>query len=423
VNENTQSLYGFTEHPARAIALGELHARPALLLPESALALRYVFTFDEAYANSDHLLIAKLCKENGVEPPEAGARALQFNSGPVEIRWERHNEFVTYTLILSEAADQSVLDPIRDILITGQPGPLAACLRLFVRRLPVEAPLSATGGYACASLISQGRATLETNFTVNAQGMLDLVLSCRGLSGVETGALAQWALEFEQYRMLALIALPIARRVGSVVRDTEIQLASVTRKLAGQWIGDSTEAIYLELTDLAGKIEAEITASTYRFAAAQAYGAIVADRLARLDEQSLDERPTVGSFLSARFSPALRTYESMQAALQDLARRTARAADLIRTHIDLQLSRQNNDLLQALNRRTRQQIRLQQTVEGLSVAAVSYYVLGLIGYLLKGIKDAGYMTLDPSILTAAFVPIVVLALALAVRRIRKNHIS
>ena len=422
MSDHAQSLDGFIEHPARAIALGELHARPALRLPDSALALRYVFTFDAAYANSDHVLIAQLCQDNGVEPPEAGARALQFNSGPLEIRWERHNEFVTYTFILAEGADTSPLDRIRSKLISGQPGPLAACLRLYVRRLPQGSPLIGMGGYTCASLVSQGRATLETNFTVNDEGILDLVLTCRGLSGVETGGLAQWALEFEQYRMLALIALPIARRVGSVVRDTEIQLAIVTRKLAGQWIGDSTEAIYLELTDLAGKIEAEITASTYRFAAAQAYGAIVDDRLVRLDEQSLDERPTVGSFLSARFSPALRTYESMQAALQDLARRTARAADLIRTHIDLQLSRQNNDLLQALNRRTRQQIRLQQTVEGLSIAAVSSYVLGLIGYFLDGMKEAGYLPIDPAIVTAAFVPLVILALALAVRRIRKSHL-
>ena len=405
MSDHAQSLDGFIEHPARAIALGELHARPALRLPDSALALRYVFTFDAAYANSDHVLIAQLCQDNGVEPPEAGARALQFNSGPLEIRWERHNEFVTYTFILAEGADTSPLDRIRSKLISGQPGPLAACLRLYVRRLPQGSPLIGMGGYTCASLVSQGRATLETNFTVNDEGILDLVLTCRGLSGVETGGLAQWALEFEQYRMLALIALPIARRVGSVVRDTEIQLASVTRKLAGQWIGDSTEAIYLELTDLAGKIEAEITASTYRFAAAQAYGAIVDDRLVRLDEQSLDERPTVGSFLSARFSPALRTYESMQAALQDL-----------------QLSRQNNDLLQALNRRTRQQIRLQQTVEGLSIAAVSYYVLGLIGYFLDGMKEAGYLPIDPAIVTAAFVPLVILALALAVRRIRKSHL-
>jgi uncharacterized membrane-anchored protein len=111
----------------------------------------------------------------------------------------------------------------------------------------------------------------------------------------------------------------------------------------------------------------------------------------------------------------------MQSALQDLARRTARAADLIRTRIDLQLSRQNIELLQTLNQRTKLQMRLQQTVEGLSVAAVSYYVLGLIGYLAKGSKEAGLSNIEPGIVIAALMPIVVFTLALAVLRVRRSH--
>ena len=412
---------GFIEHPARAIALGELHARPALLLPGAATILRIVFAFEASYATRDDALIGELCRDAGVEPPPSGARALQFSMGALAARWERHNEFATYTFISATEMDPSEWTRLQQRLIKAQPGPLAASLRLTVRRMPSDAPLTGVGGFTCASLVSKGRATLETSFAVDDEGILDLVLTCRGLSDVEAGSIAQWTLEFEQYRMLALIALPIARRVGSVVRDTEIMLAGVTRRLAGQRIGDGTEPIYLELTDLAGKIEAEIAASTYRFAAARAYGAIVDDRLGRLDERPLDERPTIGSFLSTRLSPALRTYESMHAALQDLARRTARAADLIRTHIDLQLSRQNNDLLQGLNRRTRQQLRLQQTVEGLSVAAVSYYVLGLVSYFARGLKEAGYLPIDPTTLTAALVPVVVLVLALAVRRIRRGH--
>jgi uncharacterized membrane-anchored protein len=111
----------------------------------------------------------------------------------------------------------------------------------------------------------------------------------------------------------------------------------------------------------------------------------------------------------------------MHLALQDLARRTARAADLIRTRIDLQLARQNVELLGTLNQRTKLQTRLQQTVEGLSVAAVSYYTIGLLSYLVKGIHDFFHITLDPTVIVAALVPLIVLGVWLAVSSIRRKH--
>ncbi len=41
------------------------------------------------------------------------------------------------------------------------------------------------------------------------------------------------------------------------------------------------------------------------------------------------------------------------------------------------LEAQNQTLLASMDRRARLQLRLQQTVEGLSVAAICYYVVGL----------------------------------------------
>jgi uncharacterized membrane-anchored protein len=411
---------GFVAHPARDAALEELHARPSLSIAGEACVARFVFVYEAQYAGRDHELISALCGEAGVEPPGPGARALHFTWKSLETRWERHNEFVTYTFI-SHGGPKRSFETARARLQEAQPGPLVTGLRLAVHRAPPGATVRAIGGFTCASLVSNERAIVETSFQADVNGMVDISLSCSDLSPGQTGALAQWALEFETYRMLALIALPIARKVGAMVRDTEILLGELTRRLADQKIGESTEALYLQLTELAGRIEAEITSSTYRFAAARAYGAIVEDRLSRLGERSLDERSTVGSFLVTRLTPALRTCESMQSALQDLARRTARAADLIRTRIDLQLSRQNIELLQTLNQRTKIQMRLQQTVEGLSVAAVSYYILGLIGYLAKGAKEAGLSNIEPGIVIAALMPIVVLSLAFAVLRVRRSH--
>jgi uncharacterized membrane-anchored protein len=409
----------FMEHPARAAALEELHARPSLRLPGAAQIMRLVFAFDQSFAGRDDALIASLCAESNLPGPAQRARAMRFTWRGLEARWERHNEFVTYTFIAHDGDTAGRLAQARERLQGEQPGPLVAALRLIVRK--GEKPAPTGDAFACASLLGAEKAVLETSFQTEADGLVTIALSCSELWPAEIGALAQWALEFETYRTLALLALPIARRVGAMVRDTELLLGGLTRKLADQKRDDDAESLYRQLTELAGRIEAETASSTYRFAAARAYGDIVQDRLARLAERPLDARPMVGAFLTTRLTPALRTCQSMEIALQDLARRTARAADLIRTRIDLDLSRQNVELLRTLNQRTKLQMRLQQTVEGLSVAAVSYYVLGLVGYLAKGAKDAQLVTQDPSVVVAALMPVVVLAIAWAIRRVRRGH--
>ena len=58
----------------------------------------------------------------------------------------------------------------------------------------------------------------------------------------------------------------------------------------------------------------------------------------------------------------------------------------------------------------------------MSVAAISYYVVGLIGYIIKGAHDAG-LKVEPSIATAAAVPVVVLAMWIMIRWIRNRHID
>lgn len=76
-----------------------------------------------------------------------------------------------------------------------------------------------------------------------------------------------------------------------------------------------------------------------------------------------------------------------------------------------------------MNARTRLQLRLQTTVEGLSVAAITYYVVGLFGYLVKAGHDSGRLHIEPSIVTAAFIPLAALTIWWTVRRIRKKHIA
>ena len=143
-------------------------------------------------------------------------------------------------------------------------------------------------------------------------------------------------------------------------------------------------------------------------------------RLNAIDEQPVADFPTWASFLSRRMAPALRTCQAIADRQADLSGKLARAAGLLRTRVDIDVQRQNLEVLELMNRRSRLQLRLQQTVEGLSIAAVSYYVVGLISYLAKGIYDVG-VPVSPGLITAAAVPIVVLVLWRLVSRIRKKH--
>jgi uncharacterized membrane-anchored protein len=146
-------------------------------------------------------------------------------------------------------------------------------------------------------------------------------------------------------------------------------------------------------------------------------------RLATLGERKVGGLPTWSSFLARRMKPAMRTCTTTEARQSDLSLKLARAANLLRTRVDVELEHQNQELLKSMNARTRLQLRLQTTVEGLSTAAITYYVVGLFGYLMKGVQDSGYLPIEPSLAVALFVPIAAASIWWTVRSIRKRHIG
>jgi uncharacterized membrane-anchored protein len=157
----------------------------------------------------------------------------------------------------------------------------------------------------------------------------------------------------------------------------------------------------------------------YRLSAAEAYYALVNSRIKELNEERVTGYQTIGEFLQRRLSPAMRTCENVNQRLEDLAKRTARAVDLLRTRLNLNLEHQNHALLEAMDQRARIQIRLQETVEGLSIAAITYYIVGLIGYLAKSSQmlNAG---IKPELIVSFCVVPVALLVYFGVRRIKRR---
>lgn len=412
-----------SDHPARAAAISELHARPAPSVPSPAFVLRHVLAQRDSAAAQPRALVETLCAEYGASAPGPAQRYHVLACAFGELRWESHTEFETFTFIARASDGNEALAradcPERLLHLADASHMRIASMRLHVEQ--ADFPAQAPSPHVCLSLVADGRAVLETAFAEGTDGYVDFRLRHAGLSPAECGVFVQRVLEIETYRMMALLAVPLARQVAGTVPELESSLARLTRQIGAEEAGISGNALFEDLTALAARIESEIGATTYRFAAAGAYSAIVEDRLRALHEKPYGDHPMAGRFLLTRLTPAMRTCNSMQGALKGLAERFSRASDLIRTRIDLELAVQNNTLLQALNQRTRLQMRLQQTVEGLSIAAISYYIAGLLGYGAKGLKEFGVLHTDPAIAVAGALPFIVLGVGWTIYRIRRSH--
>jgi uncharacterized membrane-anchored protein len=91
---------------------------------------------------------------------------------------------------------------------------------------------------------------------------------------------------------------------------------------------------------------------------------------------------------------------------------------LLRTRVDVERSAQNQSLLESMDRRADLQLRLQRTVEGLSVVAISYYAVSLAAYILY--PFAGILQMSKGTLTALVTLPILLLVWWAIRRIRKR---
>jgi uncharacterized membrane-anchored protein len=214
--------------------------------------------------------------------------------------------------------------------------------------------------------------------------------------------------------------LPLAQRLSPSVGGAEQELARISNAMTSTEGLETDNRLLAQLTGLAARTEAEATEAAFRFGASRAYDGIVQQRLQAIKEEPYLAYPTISSFLSRRMAPAMRTCQMLQERQADLSRKLTRAANLLRTRVDVEIERQNRDLLHSMNDRARMQLRLQQTVEGLSVAAISYYVVSLGSYVFKALKDIGWLPVDPGIATALFVPVSILGIAVVVRQIRRR---
>jgi uncharacterized membrane-anchored protein len=418
-------------HPLRAAILGEIHARPFTPIPVPSRIIHFAFDTTGALAQADRANLMALCESRGLPPPSPVEKHHRAPFGTTILRWEQHSEFTTYTWEMPADPGAEPFYPDASSLaspmhLVPQPGPLlvAVDLHLLAEDASRTAPkrLFDNASLAVAEN-SDGAAVYATDFQPDPSGFVRILVADRSMTAERAGALVQRVIEIETYRTLALLGLPEAQRLAPSIAAAERRLVEVTERMRRAGDLASNHRLLDELTALAAEVEAGAAASVFRFGASRAYEEIVEQRLQTIGERKVGGLPTWSSFLARRMKPALRTCITTEERQSNLSLKLARAANLLRTRVDVELEQQNQDLLKSMNARTRMQLRLQSTVEGLSVAAITYYVVSLFGYLAKAAYENARVPIEPGIATAAFIPVAALSIWWTVRRIRRRHIA
>nr|MBP9117231.1 DUF3422 domain-containing protein [Methyloversatilis sp.] len=277
--------------------------------------------------------------------------------------------------------------------------------------------ITSSGRQGIASQVADGAAWVFTDFTLTDGWSRYLVLDER-LTQRQAGRTVQRLLEIETYRVMALLAFPVAKDVGRLLSRAEGELADLMDSMGSALTPEDERNVLSHLTRLAAEVERSVARATFRFGAAQAYYRLVNSRIAELREERVESFPTIGEFMDRRLAPAISTCEAIARRQEELSGRIARNSQLLRTRVDIELERQNQELLAQMNRRAKLQMRLQETVEGLSIVAITYYASQLVQYLAKGLH--AWLPLSPEAITAISIPLIAGFAALGLRRMRRK---
>lgn len=421
------------DHPQRLPMTQELHARPfpPLSAPGQAIQLAFKPLDDrirDTSAHRDHL--ERLVAFHRAPRPDRDSAHYYGEVGRLRIKWERHTEYVSYTLFEEGAGEPFSLSLDRlapPEWLADAPGALLSAIRIHIE--PVESEEAAEAALIdrwqhlftleslAAAHLGEGQATAVGDFRIDADGFTRFVVLAGPRAGSRRlGRIVQRLIEVENYRMLSMLALPVARRLSEKLGEIEAELTTLIGGFSTETHDD--QATLGRLTRLSAAIEALSAESAFRFAASNAYAALVDQRIEVLREARAADRQLLSEFMARRFKPAMRTWQATERRLADVTGRAARGVALLSARVNVAVERQNQDLLESMNRRAETQLRLQRTVEGLSVVAISYYAVGLTAYLLKPLaKSAG---IDEATMIAVVAVPVILVVQGFLRRIRRE---
>lgn len=415
------------DHELRQTLNDELHGRPGQPVAAPARITHLAFTLEPG--DADPLIkVRALCDALGVKPPPADTphHAAQTKDGL--LKYERHSEFYRISVTVQGSGNgngngKEAISSLPLGWLDGLPGKRLVAIHTQIldarTRQLTPAQLRKVFGHdeiAC-SRVNQGKATVWTDFRIGEDGYTRMIVHENGLAPLRLGRLSRRLHEIETYRMMALLAFPMARRMQAELGALENSLSASINDMSSVRGAKEDAEMLARLSAVARDVEDMSNRASFRFAASRAYAGLVAKRLVELGEERAESYQRLGVFLERRFSPAMATCSAVSERIASLATRTERASNLLRTRVDIALEGQNQQLLRSMEQRARQQLRLQETVEGLSVAAISYYAIGIVSKLLESLGHYAPVLNEKAVMLIV-IPAVIVGVWWSVRRVR-----
>ena len=416
-------------HPLKDALIDELHNRPFPVVDGPAQVSSLVFLHNgNREAELDQLIA--LAQSQGATAPKANADCYYQSFKEFDLRWEFHNEFSTYTVIRHGEPEQALFTDIFSFLpsdwVKNLQGQVIAANHIDLRpaalapKTEQEFAQKFNDQRLVGSKIYDGLATIWTSVQSEDDGFIRTLIIDEGLDSSQAGRVIRNLLEIAAYRSMTLLALPTARQLMPEVRHLEQRLVETNDKLNQLVSLEDEQALMNELIEEATQLEKLVADHNFRFSASEAYFNLTESRLDMLREQKIPTIRTLKQFHARRFIPAFNTCMSVVKRKENLSKRISRTSELLHLRLQLSLETQNQQLLASMDKRSEIQLRLQQTVEGLSVIAMTYYSMSLIELLLKPVVMENYLPISQGMALAVITPVVFFGAIFLTLRIRKK---
>ncbi|UVJ45280.1 DUF3422 domain-containing protein [Pseudomonas sp. LS1212] len=407
-------------HALRFELHNELHSRPSIYFNEPAHVFHLaLLERDGALEEVIGRLYASPATDN--QQVQQQAQGLLKLDGH-DLKWERHTEFLSLTLVVPRSADAELWPTFPEsltALVRGHEHLLINATQILVESEQSWAGETARYGFKdpAGSHIGSGDAIVWSDFKLTEGGSNRLLLINRSLNAYRLGRMVRRLLEIETYRMMASLALPVAKEVSQQLKVFDEQWARLSDQNA---IANSATArlILSDISALSARIVRTTAQTRQRFSAAEAYAQIVFERIAELRESHLGDCQRLGVFIERRFKPTVRYCLATNQRLERLSDSVANLGELLQARVQVEVEEQNTEILHSLHTRATTQIKIQKAVEGLSIIAITYYLLSLFKLLYGGLHSLG-LDISPKEATLFLAPLAVLIIGATALRIRK----
>lgn len=406
---------------------GELHARSYPVFLPPARVIGQSFLREEHTVNQEKDYIKKWVaseEDAAVISEKPTSMVCQINT--TKIRIDYYNEYTSYVFIDSQVNAQSfstITPGVDNIRLSNIPGKKLTNIRFFFKKTEDKSIdkeyLHRFFGESqiFSSSTSHNIARIWSDFIPDDQSYMNVLIDDFGLGPRRAGRLVQRIIDIENYRMMSLLTLPIAQRVLKELDKVEKKLTELVNTFPEKNSIVEEKKLLSELFNLMAQNEQMRTLTLRRFLGGKAYQSIVDERLIELECQPVAGYQTFSTFFIRRMKPAMRTCASAQTQLEELSTHLQRVTDMLSTRVNVNVEEQNQKILESVAQQSKMQLRLQQTVEGLSIVAITYYASSLLSYLYKGLEYIEVMN-SHYLWTGVSIPFVFIVTWMMVRKIK-----